>query len=472
MKFLLYCILAFFPLLFAQQNNSALISTGPIQLTQTMPKQVLLNKMAISEILLVAQDNACDIVVTCLLSDSSTYSQSEPQASLDGKSLVWKIDRMNHGENRLLKIFFHPVKEGTISFCTKVVAVPMCCVSSFAGKAILSVSKKGPEIVKIGEEVVYEVTVKNVGTALAEDVSVIDEFPKALVHANFKNKVGYLLGNLAPGVEKTVNFVFKAVQREKIRNMVLAKASNAETVRAFADTSIVLEEIALRIQCPNVAYIGKKIQTTVFVSNPGDTKLTDVVARVHIPKEIRVVSLDFATRTEESFVIWDVGNLLPGAEKAYDFSFICKEVANTCFVLQASSQDKSLDAKASCCTVWKGMPAFLLEVQDTVDPLLAGQTTEYIIEVTNQGSADDSNIKIVAKFPAQLSPVEASGPTSHRIDGKFVVFSPYPTLKPKEKIVFKIQAKAYEEGDGRVSVFLYSDLLKEPVPEEESTHVY
>ncbi len=472
MKMLLLCILALLSALFAQQNNTSLISTGPIQLTQTMPKQVLLNKIAVSEILVTAQDNACDIVITCILSDSSTYSQSDPQASLDGKTLTWKIDQMVQGENKLLKVFYHPIKEGTITFCTKVTSVPMCCVSSFAGKAILSITKQGPEFVHLGNEVVYQVNVKNVGTAMAEDVSVVDEFPKALAHANYKNKVGYLLGNLAPGIEKNVNFVFKAVQREKIRNMVVAKANNADAVRAFADTNVVLEEISVNIQCPPVAYLGKKIQSTVLVKNAGDTKLTDIMVIAHVPREWRNVSLDFAAKIEESSIVWELGSLLPGAEKAYDLSFICKELGNHCLVVHASSKSKSLEAKASCCTLWKGMPAFLLEVQDTIDPLLINQTTEYIIEVTNQGSAEDTNIKIVAKFPSQISPVSASGPTSHRIDGKFVVFSPYPSLKPKEKILFKIQAKAYEEGDGRVSVFLYSDLLKEPVPEEESTHVY
>ena len=57
-------------------------------------------------------------------------------------------------------------------------------------------------------------------------------------------------------------------------------------------------------------------------------------------------------------------------------------------------------------------------------------------------------------------------------DGKTVDTAPYPVLQPKQAIEWQIQAKAVQAGDSRLFVDLTSELLKKPVKEEESTHVY
>jgi uncharacterized repeat protein (TIGR01451 family) len=128
--------------------------------------------------------------------------------------------------------------------------------------------------------------------------------------------------------------------------------------------------------------------------------------------------------------------------------------------------------QAQAPTLWKGMPAVLLEVVDTEDPVMIGDETTYDIKVTNQGTSPDRNVQITARFPDNLKALTASGATAGTVEGATVTFEPYDELGPKESISYKIRAKGVNEGDARVKVFLTSDLLKKPVPEEESTHVY
>jgi len=92
--------------------------------------------------------------------------------------------------------------------------------------------------------------------------------------------------------------------------------------------------------------------------------------------------------------------------------------------------------------------------------------------VTNQGTSADRNIQVIARFPNNLEPVSATGASAGAVEGTNVTFEPYDELNPKESISYKIRAKGAVEGDARVKVFLTSDLLKKPLPEEESTHVY
>jgi uncharacterized repeat protein (TIGR01451 family) len=136
------------------------------------------------------------------------------------------------------------------------------------------------------------------------------------------------------------------------------------------------------------------------------------------------------------------------------------------------STAEGLTGNAEACTKWTGYPAVLIEVIDTVDPLLVGEMTTYVIRVTNQGTAPDKNVGITCRFPAQISPVSASGSTATKVNGKIVNTTPYPVLQPGQVIEWRVEAKAQSEGDSRLKVDLKTDLLQTPVVEEESTHVY
>ena len=133
---------------------------------------------------------------------------------------------------------------------------------------------------------------------------------------------------------------------------------------------------------------------------------------------------------------------------------------------------EGLSADAEACTLWKGYPAVLIEVIDTVDPLLIGETTTYVVRVTNQGTANDTNVNVTCRFPAQITPTAANGSTQATVNGKTVNTKPFPVLKPGQVIEWRVEAKAQSVGDSRLKVDLNTDLLKTPVVEEESTHVY
>ena len=66
-------------------------------------------------------------------------------------------------------------------------------------------------------------------------------------------------------------------------------------------------------------------------------------------------------------------------------------------VSQATAQAKCASAVTAVAqTEFSGLSALLLECVDVTDPIEVGQQETYIITVTNQGSANDKNIKIVS----------------------------------------------------------------------------
>jgi uncharacterized repeat protein (TIGR01451 family) len=171
-------------------------------------------------------------------------------------------------------------------------------------------------------------------------------------------------------------------------------------------------------------------------------------------------------------VVWTIAELKAGEKQTFAVSLTSPVAGNLCNQVGASSAE-GVSAQAEACTLWKGHPALLIEVVDTVDPLLPGESTTYIIQVKNQGTAPDHNVGITVRFPASISPTAVSGVTAGKIDGKVVTFPPVAQLEPKQVVEWRVEAKAdVTAGDSRLKVEMRSDLLKSPVVEEESTHVY
>ena len=101
-----------------------------------------------------------------------------------------------------------------------------------------------------------------------------------------------------------------------------------------------------------------------------------------------------------------------------------------------------------------------------------GSNETYEIVVTNQGSADGTNIVIECTLPAEQAYVSAKGPTKATVAAKVVKFAPLPVLAPKAKAKYVVVVKGTSEGDVRFKVKLTSDQITSPVEETESTHIY
>jgi uncharacterized repeat protein (TIGR01451 family) len=161
-----------------------------------------------------------------------------------------------------------------------------------------------------------------------------------------------------------------------------------------------------------------------------------------------------------------------GESKSFELTVLGLQGGTYCNQVSASSAEYGLSGSDEACTEWRGYPALLIEVIDTEDPLLEGEQTTYVIQITNQGTAQDTNVTLDVALPEELKVVSASGDTQGTISGQKISFAAYPVLKAKQIIEFRVVAEAVAEGDARFKAQMDSDLLRSPVPEEEATQVY
>ena len=219
---------------------------------------------------------------------------------------------------------------------------------------------------------------------------------------------------------------------------------------------------------PPQIVIGKPYAYTVRVTNQSDCPVEDVSVIETLPATYAVS----ATSPQPSKVTgqiaqWDIGTLQPQESKVISIDGSAKAVG------AFTSCTKVIHSQTICYRPELGMPAILLEVVDTEDPVQVGGVEKFYVTVTNQGNADDENIAVKMSFEENFDYVSSSGPTQAKVEtAKAVEFAPLASLSAGKKAIWEVTAKSLKEGDHRTSVKLTSDAIQRSVDETEATRIY
>lgn len=219
---------------------------------------------------------------------------------------------------------------------------------------------------------------------------------------------------------------------------------------------------------PGQIVVGKPYSYTISVTNKSACPIGDVSVVETLPKAYEMNSASpEASKVTGQVAQWDFGSLKAGETKEITINGKAKSVGSF------ESCTKAFHSQTLCLAPELGIPAVLLEVVDTEDPVQVGGTEKFYITVTNQGNATDENIVVKVNFEENFDYVSSAGPTRAKSTSeKSVEFSPLASLAPGQKATWEVVAKAISEGDHRTSIKLTSDTLERSVDETESTHVY
>ena len=221
---------------------------------------------------------------------------------------------------------------------------------------------------------------------------------------------------------------------------------------------------------PEKQFVGKRATYTSTLTNTGDISFSDVIVTNTAPGKGKLLNATDA-KINGNTARWTV-DLAAKEEKTFEVDVLVTKEGTHCNKISFSTTESNLNGSEEVCTEWCGYPALLIEVVDTQDPLIVGEETTYIIQIANQVTAADTNVKLEIQIPEGLSIISVAGDTEGTIKRNEISFAPYPKLRAKEIIQFRVVVKAVGTGDLRFRAQMSSDLLKVPVPEEESTQVY
>jgi len=458
----------------AMIGSSGNIRTDLYNFTKQVPSKADVGEVISYDYSLTPETKLGSVVVRDMVPAGATLVSTSPEATVEGSNVTWNLGTLQPGERRMLSMKVKANDAGTLKNCATVSAIPMLCTVTTIGKPAIAITKSGPSTVCVGQKVDFVVTVKNDGTSAARDVVVTDPVPAGLASVDGKTTLTYNVGNLNPGETRTFTVPMVAAQRGQHTNTATVNTSNAGTASANAVVSVLKPGLTIAKTGTKEQFVGKTADYVITIENTGDMNLTNVDVVDQVAAPMRLVAAQGATISGNT-ASWKIASLNKGQGMTFNVKTTSAEAGvftNSACVTANSACAERLNVCDRASTVWKGFAALLIEVIDSKDPLLSGEETTYVIRVTNQGSAADTNVGIVVNFPEELQPMTANGVTAGKVEGSKVSFADLPSLAARQSVEYRVSAKAVKEGDARVKVLLTSDLLQTPVTEEESTHVY
>jgi uncharacterized repeat protein (TIGR01451 family) len=454
----------------APEINTFNVQQGLVNVSKSLPRLLEQGQDVTYSIHLQAQDNARNVTVREEIPANTRYIRSVPEAHVLGNQLIWSFPEMAKGSTKTLSVTLKPVQEGRVEGFTTVTVEPQAYASTMVGKAKLALGKTGPSSAIVGKDLTYELKVTNTGTYVAKGVSLTEQIPAGLAHASNAREVVLQVGDLEPGQSRTYPITLKAVQKGQVRNTSLALSSNADPAGADVSTLLLLQTVRVASKGTDEQFVGKSASYEINIGNPGDLPLKNVVVTDSMPAEGRILQATGAALSGGS-ASWTIVELAPGEEKKFSVVATAQSPGVYKNLVQVKTAE-GVTAQSEYPTLWRGMAGLSLQMTDSADPIKEGDTTEFSITLTNQGTAADSNVRVQMSFPGGLQPLSASGATTATIAGQSVSFAPVATLAPKQSLVWKVVAKGSVVGDNRTRVQYTSDSIKVPVTKDESTQVY
>jgi len=403
---------------------------------------------------------------------SVRYLGSNPEADVQGERLVWNLGTVDPKVERKIKVQIQASGEGELESCATATCSTSSCWRAKLTQARLSLIKKGPTTAQVGETVKFELTVTNTGSGAAKNVLLQDKMPPGLQHPA-GDHIEADLGTLGPRETKTVTLEAKATQPGRLVNVASVSAPGVSEVSAQAVVMVTETSLALRKTGPERGNPNQVLDYSLVASNTGASPAAGILLTDNLPEGLEFISaadggtFDPKTRGVE----WRLGTLQPGESKAVGVRLRAAKAGdwvNRAVVKAETGREVSAELRVKV----EGVPALMLEVVDLDDPVELGAETTYEIRIVNQGTAPCTNIRVVGVAPEGLAVVGAQGPTTHRIEGKQVIFEPLPKLAAKADALFRVRARGVKPGDWRFRTWLSSDHMPRPVYEDESTQVY
>jgi uncharacterized repeat protein (TIGR01451 family) len=450
-------------------------ATSALMVTQVTPRSVRAGQAYRHRIVACNLSRAAlqNVVVSQESVSNLRMTDSTPAGTrTSAGGMQWALGDLGPGESKEIVFSATAPEVGKASTCVSASYNNTLCSTIQVVQPALAITKTGPSEVLTCDTINYVIEVKNTGSGPAENVMVRETLPTGLTTTDGKNSVEFNAGTLAQGESRKFNVAARASKTGRYENVAEAMASGNLSAKSQPVVTVVKQPVlAIAVKCADRVYVGRDVSYEVTVRNTGDAEAKNVTVSSSLPTGCTFVRATESGALQGANVMWNIGSLAPGASRVG----VVTIKAGAATSIRATATAQGLCAppvSGECSTSVVGIPAILLECIDIDDPIEVGAIDTYVITVTNQGSAPDSNIRIVCELPAQQDFVSASGATAGSASGKTVTFAPLPNLAPRAKAEYRVVIKANAEGDTRFRVRLTSDQFKSPIEETESTNVY
>jgi uncharacterized repeat protein (TIGR01451 family) len=405
---------------------------------------------------------------------NATFVHATPEPTSRTPDLIWDLGTLEGGASRDIVIVLQPDGSGEVKTCAHVQFEHGQCVSTQITRPNLVVQMFGPSQASINEPLTYRIDLRNTGTAAAEAVVLLASLPEGLESIGLKNPLTWDLGTVAPG--QVISKEYQALARKTGSLCSLGKATAAGALHAECQSCVTAGEpkLQLEVKGPERGLVNRPATLLLTVSNPGTGTASNVVVDCLPPPGASVRSVSDGGGMAGNRVKWLLGPLKASERRTVQLMLNVPEAGEALF--QASAAADRLDAvpgeARARFTAVTGLTAEII-VKD--NPVEVGTQTSYLVTIHNQGDAPASRVGVICQIPEQMSVTNATGQSSHRVEGQKVTFEALASLPPHGQATYEINVTPHDAGDGRFQVELTADQLSAeagPVRRQQSVTIY
>lgn len=411
-----------------------------------------------------------NVVVTQDSLDNLNIVRSTPSFQRGAAGLVWNLGELGPNETRIIDVTATASSVGIAANCVSVSYNNVLCHGTEVVEPALQLTKTVSETnVLVCDPVEICYTVTNPGTGVASNVVIRDTLANGLT-ANGSSTVSIPVGDLDPGESETRCISVDVSAPGRYFSPASANADGGLTASAPEVGTVYTEpELAITCTSRDFEFIDRPADFTYTVRNSGNGPAENVVATVNLSGGS--ITGTSAGAASGSTATVQLGTIPAGQSR--DFTVTGISGATGTMSASAAVTGVCADpANTSCSVDYRGIPAIALEVIDGPDPVEVGTTTVYTVTVTNQGTAVDRNIRVVAELPTQMSFVGATGDTDVTAAGQSLTFNPVASLAAGAQATWRVTVRANAAGNVRFALQMTSDEFTEPVRETEATNLY
>lgn len=455
-------------------SSVVILRTDQIVVTKSLLEEASVGGMLKYRVLIEALQDIGAVRLTETMPEGIEFSSASPAATVSESSLSWMFPSMQEAEVQTIDVSVKPIAEGDHSICSTISVDNLLCLDVFSGQPKLDVVKTGPATVELGEEATWSVAVTNNGSAIATNIVVTDELPDTF---SATSPLRQTIDSLAPGETQTVQYSAKAVKQGEVSNRATVSydsdsaGGGAPIVAGESSSPISIVQSGIRVTKagPVEAYVFKPVTFEITIENTGDTDLNNVRITDILPKGSAVAD-NGSGRVSGDAIGWMIPVLPAGTSQTIKTEIAATqkgEFINTVKVLTANG----LQASDTATTKWLAVPGVTVSITDSKDPIRVGESTNYIIQVRNQGDFEPVSGAVTITFNQSIKPTAVAGDAQGVINGQSVTF-PRTTLEPGKDTNLSITAEGAQIGPGRAIMNFSADFLTDPIVSQETTNVY
>ena len=440
------------------------------------PREIQVNQTADFQLIIknVGRVSAEDVKVFDQTPSGTEFVGASPQPSSSrGGDLRWDIGTLRPGQEKRIKVQLKPTRHGEIGSVAHVTFATMASMRTLVTKPVLEIVHEAKSVHLIGDEVVFDITVKNKGDGAANNVMIQEDVPQQLEFQDGSQAIEYEIGTLLPGQSKRLRLALKAAQIGKTRNVLFASADGGLECKHELPLEVVAPNLVAKADGPTRRFLQRNVAHTFSVANNGTAPATNVELIARLPSGLRFKGANNQGRYDANAhsVYWSLAELDRDARASVELKTTPVEIGTQPIKFETFAD---LEVKASVIQPMnvEHLVDVFIDIDDVVDPIEIGSDTSYKIRVVNQGTKAATNVQLGATFPRGLQPTGVNGSIRHQINGQQIAFEPINSMSPGDEINFIIQGKGQSAGDHRVVINMKTDGRQTPVSKEETTRVY